>query len=177
MPDMHFYLPEEKLERFAALYRPKDGGGIELTEAPTRESRYLRQPQTYFSGGGGLVGTVRDYWRFHQMMLNGGSLEGVRILGPKTVELMTANHIADLGVWLRGPGYGFGLGYSVVTDKGLSAMPAQEGSYAWGGAFGTSFWVDPQEELVGILMIQIRPYTQINIRQDMVTLTYQAIVE
>ena len=90
---------------------------------------------------------------------------------------MTTNHIGDRKVWLRGEGYGFGLGYSVVTDKGLSAMPASEGSYGWGGAFCTSFWVDPEEEVVGILMSQIRPYTHINIREDLASLAYQAIIE
>ena len=177
MTDTHFFLPEDKLPRFAALYKPNESGKFELTERPDEESRYLRQPQVYFSGGGGLVSTVRDYLRFHQMMLNGGELDGVRLLGPRTVELMTANHIGDAQVWLRGPGYGFGLGYSVVTDKGQSAMPAQEGSYSWGGAFCTVFWVDPEEELIGVLMTQIRPYTHLNIRQDFASLTYQAIVE
>ncbi len=177
MDDTHFFLPEEKLGRFSALYRPGQDGKIELTEAPTAESRWLRQPQVYFAGGGGLVSTAIDYARFHQMMLNGGELDGVRILGRKTVELMTRNHIGDLDVWLRGPGYGFGLGYSVVTDMGRSGMPASEGTYAWGGAFCTTFWVDPEEEIVGVLMTQVRPYTHLNIRQDVVTLTYQALVD
>jgi CubicO group peptidase (beta-lactamase class C family) len=177
MRDTHFYLPPSKLGRFAALYRPDENGKIVLTEAPSAESRFVQEPHTYFSGGGGLVSTAIDYLRFHQMMLNGGELDGVRILGRKTVELMTTNHTGDLGIWLRGPGYGFGLGYSVVTDQGQSAMPASEGTYAWGGAFGTIFWVDPAEELIGVLMTQIRPYTHFNIREDMTTLTYQALVD
>jgi CubicO group peptidase (beta-lactamase class C family) len=177
MKDTHFYLPPEKLPRFAALYRPGQDGRIELAEAPDTSSRYLRTPQTYFSGAGGLVSTAADYFRFHQMMLDGGELDGVRILGRKTVELMTANHTGDLGIWLRGPGYGFGLGYSVVLDQGASGMPASAGSYSWGGAFCTSFWVDPQEDLIGILMTQIRPYTHLNVREDLATLTYQALVD
>ncbi|HUP23978.1 MAG TPA: serine hydrolase domain-containing protein [Thermoanaerobaculia bacterium] len=177
MRDTHFYLPPSKLGRFAALYRPDEDGKIVLTEAPSAESRFVREPHTYFSGGGGLVSTAIDYLRFHQMMLNGGELDGVRILGRKTVELMTTNHTGDLGIWLRGPGYGFGLGYSVVTDQGQSGMPASEGTYAWGGAFGTIFWVDPAEELIGVLMTQIRPYTHFNIREDMTTLTYQALID
>lgn len=177
MVDTHFYLPPSKLGRFAANYRPGEDGKVVLTEAPTEESRWLRQPQVYFSGAGGLVSTAADYFRFHQMMLGGGELDATRILGRKTVELMTANHTGDYGVWLRGPGYGFGLGYSVVTDLGPSAMPASEGSYSWGGAFCTSFWVDPKEELLGILMTQVRPYNHLNIRQDLATLAYQAIVD
>jgi len=177
MPDSHFYLPEDKLDRFAANYRPDEDGKIELVEAPTADSRFVREPHVYFAGAGGMVSTAADYFRFHQMMLQGGELDGVRLLSPKTVRLMTANHIGDHGVWLRGPGYGFGLGYSVVTDLGLSAMPASLGTYSWGGAYCTVFWVDPEEELIGILMTQVRPYTHLNIRQDLQTLAYQAIVE
>ena len=177
MRDTHFYLPKSKLDRFAALYRPDAHGKIELAEAPTADSRFVAEPHTYFSGAGGLVSTARDYFRFHQMMLNGGELDGARILGRKTVELMTANHTGDKGIWLAGPGYGFGLGYAVVTDLGPSGTPRSEGSYYWGGAFGTIFWVDPSEELIGILMEQVRPYTHLNVRPDLATMTYQAIVD
>ena len=177
MTDTHFYLPESKLNRFSALYQPDDNGKIELTEAPTAESRFVAEPHVYFSGAGGLMSTARDYFRFHQMMLNGGELGGTRILGRKTIELMTINHIGDKEIWLAGPGYGFGLGYAIVTDLGQSGSPRSEGSYYWGGAYGTIFWVDPKEELIGILMAQIRPYTHINTRADMATMTYQAIVD
>jgi len=177
MKDTYFYLPVEKVERFAALYRPGEDGTIQLAEAPTAESRWVKEPHLFFNGAGGLVSTAADYFRFHQMMLNGGQLDDVRLLGRKTVELMTVNHIGDLEIWLRGAGYGFGLGYSVVTDVGRSGAPASLGSYAWGGAFCTSFWVDPREELIGVLMTQIRPYTHLNIRQDLESLAYQAIVE
>ena len=177
MTDTHFFLPEEKLDRFSALYRPDEARGLAVTERPTPDSRYVREPHTYFSGAGGLVSTARDYFRFHQMMLNGGELDGVRILGRKTIELMTLNHIGDNEVWLVGPGYGFGLGYAVVQDPGAAAMPYSVGSYFWWGAFNTTFWVDPEEELIGILMTQLRPYTHLNIRQDLATLAYQAIVD
>ncbi len=177
MPDTHFYLPQSKLDRFAALYGPDDDGRIVLTEAPTADSRFVREPHVYFSGAGGLVSTARDYFRFQQMMLNGGQLDGARILSRKTVELMTANHTGDFGIWLAGPGYGFGLGYAIVTDLGPSATPRSEGSYYWGGAFGTIFWVDPSEELIGIMLTQMRPYTHLRIRDDLATMTYQAIVD
>ncbi len=177
MTDTHFYLPASKLDRFATLYRPDDNGKMELAEAPTAESRFVAEPHVYFSGAGGLVSTARDYFRFHQMMLNGGELEGTRILSRKSVELMTSNHTGDKGIWLTGPGYGFGLGYAIVTDLGQSGSPRSEGSYYWGGAYGTIFWVDPKEELIGILMEQIRPYSHINTRADMATMTYQAIID
>jgi CubicO group peptidase (beta-lactamase class C family) len=177
MPDTHFYLPSEKLDRFAALYEPGDDGTIELTEAPDASSRYVREPHVYFSASGGLVSTAADYFRFHQMMLDGGELDGVRLLGRKTVELMTTNHTGDKGIWLTGPGHGFGLGYSVVTELGPSGVSGSPGTYAWGGAFCTVFWVDPVEQLIGIMMTQVRPYTHLDIRHDFRVLAYQAIVD
>ncbi len=110
------------------------------------------------------------------MMLNGGVLDGARILGPRTVRLMT-NHTGDLAVWLRGMGYGFGIGYSVSVDKGQTAMPSAEGAYNWGGAFCTVFWVAPADGMIEILMTQIRPYTHLSIRQDFQTAAYQALVD
>jgi CubicO group peptidase (beta-lactamase class C family) len=179
MSDTHFYLPASKLNRFAASYEPdeKNGNKIKLVEAPNGESRWLRQPHNYFSGAGGLVSTVADYLRFHQMMLNGGELDGARLLGRKTVELMTANHIGDLPIWLTGPGYGFGLGYSVVKEIGVTGQAGSAGNYGWGGAFCTYFQVDPREEMIGIVMTQVRPYTHINIRQEFMALANQAIVD
>lgn len=177
MPDTHFFLPESKLDRFTALYGPDANGHITLSEAPTADSRYVAEPHTYFSGAGGLVSTARDYFRFQQMMLNGGELEGTRLVSRKTVEMMTANHTGDKGIWLAGPGYGFGLGYAVVTDLGPAATPRSEGSFYWSGAFGTIFWVDPVEEIIGIVMQQLRPYTHINVRPDMASMTYQALID
>jgi CubicO group peptidase (beta-lactamase class C family) len=179
MKDTHFYLPKSKINRFAANYEPDSGNQnrIKLVEAPGEESRWVKEPHVYFSGAGGLVSTASDYLRFHQMMLNGGELDGVRLLGRKTVELMTTNHIGDLPVWLTGPGYGFGLGYSVVKDVGATGQTGSVGNYGWGGAFCTYFWVDPVEELIGIVMTQVRPYSHLNIRQEFQVLAYQAIVD
>ena len=177
MTDTHFFLAQSKLDRFAALYGPDADGKIALSEAPTAASRYVAEPHTYFSGAGGLVSTARDYFRFHQMMLNGGELDGTRLLSRKTVEMMTSNHTGDKRIWLTGPGYGFGLGYAVVTDLGPAATPRSEGSYYWGGAFGTIFWVDPVEEVIGIVLQQLRPYTHVNVRPDMASMTYQAIID
>ena len=177
MVDTHFYLPISKLPRFAALYRPDGARSLALREEPTAESMFVREPHSYFSGAGGLVSTARDYFRFQQMMLNGGTLDGVRIFGRKTVELITVNHVGERDVWLVGPGHGFGLGYAVVQDPGMVAMPYSVGSYFWWGAYNTAFWVDPKEELVGVLLTQLRPYTHLNIRQDLATLAYQAIID
>jgi len=177
MRDTHFYLPKAKLDRFASLYRPDAKQKLEVAEAATADSAFVREPHTYFSGAGGLVSTARDYFRFSQMMLNGGELDGVRILSRKTVELMTVNHTGDRDVWLVGPGHGFGLGYAVVLDQGKVAMPYSVGTYFWWGAFNTTFWIDPKEQLIGILLTQLRPYNHLNIRQDLATLAYQAIVD
>ena len=179
MKDTHFYLPASKVNRLVALYQPDADANnrIKLTEAPTAESRWVKEPHTMFSGAGGLVSTAADYVRFHQMMLNGGELNGVRLLGRKTVELMTTNHIGDLQVWLTGPGYGFGLGYSVIKDVGQAAVTSSVGTYGWGGAFCTYFWVDPAEELIGVVMTQVAPYTHLNIRQEFQVLANQAIVD
>lgn len=179
MNDTHFYMSAAKLNRFAASYEPdaQNNKKIKLAEAPNAESRWIKEPHNYFSGAGGLVSTVADYFRFHQMMLNGGELDGMRLLGRKTVELTTANHTGDLPIWLTGPGYGFGLGYSVVKDIGQTGQPASVGSYGWGGAFCTYFWVDPAEELIGIMMTQVRPYDHLNIRLEFQVLVNQAIVD
>jgi CubicO group peptidase (beta-lactamase class C family) len=177
MRDTYFYLPAAKANRFAALYRPGPDKKIQLAEAPGPDSRWIKEPHVYFSGAGGLVSTASDYFRFQQMMLNGGELDGVRLLGRKTVELMTTNHTGEMPIWLTGPGYGFGLGYSVVKDVGAAGMPASVGTFGWGGAFCTYFWVDPAEEMIGIVMTQVRPYTHLNIRQEFQVLACQAIVD
>jgi CubicO group peptidase (beta-lactamase class C family) len=109
------------------------------------------------------------------MMLQGGELNGRRILGRKTVELMTSNHTGDLPIWLSGPGFGFGLGYSVLLDHGAAASMQSDGTFGWGGAFCTYFWVDPREEMIGILMTQVRPYDHLGIREEFSVLANQAI--
>jgi CubicO group peptidase (beta-lactamase class C family) len=175
MNDTYFYLPEDKLARFAVLYKPGADKKIEIDEKPDRNSLYFRE-RTFLSGTGGLASTVSDYLRFQQMMLNGGELDGVRILGRKTVELMASNHIGNLPVASRGPGHGFGLAVSVVTDVGASGQLGSTGTYGWGGATCTITFVDPAEEIIGIMMTQVRPCTHLNIRRDFQTLAYQAIV-
>ena len=111
------------------------------------------------------------------MILNGGILGETRILSPTTVSLILENHTGDLPLWLTGPGMGFGLGYGVVVDRGAAATPLSQGAAYWGGAYCTLSWIDTQEQLVGILLTQVRPYSHLNIRQDFQALTYQAITE
>ena len=172
MKDTHFYPPAEKEARFATAYGPAQPKGLRLL-LPGRTSEARR----YFSGAGGLASTAPDYLRFCQMLLSGGQLDGVRLLSPKTVELMTSNHIGNLPLWATLAGYRFGLGFRVLTDLGETANLGSLGSYGWGGAFGTYFWIDPKEQMIGILMIQVRPYSHLNIRQDFQTLATQAVID
>jgi CubicO group peptidase (beta-lactamase class C family) len=134
----------------------------------------VKAPHTFFSANGGLVSTAADYVRFHQMMLNGGELDDVRLLGRKTVELMTVNHTGDR---FPRPGMGFGLGYQVTDDVGESGTIGSIGTYGWGGAYGTIFLVDPVEELIGVMMMNLQPHEHLNIRRDFQTLAYQAITD
>ena len=178
MRDTAFYLSDRQGERLAAQYRPSSADNrIELQDPAGRDSRWVTGPRRLFRGAGGLAASTEDYLRFQLMMLNGGELEGVRLLAPATVSLMLENHTGDLPLWLPGPGMGFGLGYGVVLDRGAAATPLSVGAAYWGGAYCTLSWLDPQQDLVAVIMTQVRPYTHLNVRQDFQTLVYQAIVE
>ncbi|MFL6870766.1 MAG: serine hydrolase domain-containing protein [Candidatus Azotimanducaceae bacterium] len=177
MPDTHFYLDNTKGGRLTTQYTPDENNKIKAQDPGSKQSRWITSPRNLFSGAGGLVSTVRDYLRFQQAMLNGGEIDGNRILAPSTVSLMLENHTGDLPLWLPGPGMGFGLGYGVVVDRGAAATPLSEGAGYWGGAYCTLSWIDPEQNLVGVLMTQVRPYSHLNIRQDFQVLTYQAIID
>ncbi len=153
MKDTGFWTPQHKLERFTALYMQQEDGAIKRFSS-AEESRFTRRP-SLLSGGGGLVSTALDYARFSQMMLNGGVLDSVQILSPKTIELMTQNNLPE-GVAMFGrPGYGFGLGFSVITDVAKTHNLGSNGTYSWSGAASTAFWIDPQEDLVIVAMTQV----------------------
>ncbi len=173
MNDTHYNVPQEKWSRRARVYNPDRENLGRIEPRPVTEPT----PTRVFGGVAGLSSTVPDYFRFAQMVMNGGEYDGIRLLSPKTINLMISNHIGDLPVSIRGPGYGFGLGYSVLTDPGASNEPLTPGSYGWGGAWGTYYVNDPAEELIAILMIQISSYGHLNIRPDLATLATQAIVE
>lgn len=173
MRDTHYNVPREKVNRVAAVYRPGADGRITLLRKPA-----YREPTRCFPGTAGLSGTAADYFRFAQMLLNGGEYGGRRLLGPMTVNLMVSNHIGgDKRVYVRGDGYGFGLGFSVLTDPAKSQDALSIGTFSWGGADGTLFWVDPVEELVGILMTQLNPYQASRIRPLFSVVVSQAVVE
>ena len=182
MTDTSFVVPPEKLSRFAANYVP-GADGLALLDDPAT-SRFLL-PGKICSGGGGLVSTVGDYLRFCQMMLNKGALEGTRLLGRKTVELMTSNHLRGDMAAMGQPrfsessyeGVGFGLGFSVMLDPARAQVLGTAGEYAWGGAASTAFWIDPAEEMSVVLLTQLTPSSTYPIRRELRVLTYQAIID
>ena len=175
MPDTGFYVPEEKMDRFAQMYSPTEDGGLEVAN-PMMSRNFVRKP-TFFSGGGGLVSTADDYMRFCQMMLNGGELDGVRLLSPKTIELMTSDHTTVIGDNpRRNSGYGFGLGFAVAKDLGMIGAPTSVGEFNWGGAAGTRFWIDPEEKFIGIYMVQILPHP-FAYGENFKIMAYQTIVD
>jgi CubicO group peptidase (beta-lactamase class C family) len=179
MNDTHFSVPETEVKRFTTVYTTTESGLTPLDMATT--SAFLHKPNN-LSGGGGLVSTAADYMRFCQMMLNKGELDGVRLLGRKTVELMVANHLPTMllpiGIGDKPlPGEGFGLGYSILLDPAQNQILGSEGVYAWGGAANTTFWIDPKEELIAILMAQFMPSDTYPLVRDFRVLTYQALVD
>jgi CubicO group peptidase (beta-lactamase class C family) len=173
MRDTFYNVPREKVSKVAAIYRPDAAGRITLL----RKAEY-HEPTTYFPGVGGLNGTAADYFRFSQMLLNGGEYNGQRLLGRMTVNAMITNQIGSgKPVYIRGDGYGFGLGFAVLTDPSKSPDALSIGSFTWGGANGTLFWIDPQEDLIGIMMIQINPYSHFSIRPLFSVAVSQAITD
>jgi CubicO group peptidase (beta-lactamase class C family) len=182
MNDTGFDVPEGKWSRLATVYSPDGAGGIRPMKDPETFGNTVmspvalyKAPKTYLSGGAGLVSTARDYARFAQMLLNGGEFEGVRLLSPKSVELMTASHTSDLPPsGLVGGGAQFGLGFRVVTDLGATQTLGSNGLYGWSGIYGTVFWVDPKENLVAIMLVQRYPGSPVAAAFQ--PLVYQAIV-
>jgi CubicO group peptidase (beta-lactamase class C family) len=178
MVDTGFYVPTEKVDRFATLYGLTEKNALDVIDnAP--DSDYSEKTCLH-TGGHGLVSTAADYLRFAQLVLNKGELDGVRLLGPKTVELMTTNHLPStllpmkMGEELM-PGFGFGLGFSVMMDVPQSGMMGSVGLHGWGGYASTHFWVDPKEQLIGILMLQYLPSGTYPTTNDFRTLVYQAL--
>ncbi len=185
MEDTFFQVPEEKVDRFGTNHTFDSATGeMTISDAPANSN--FVQRQTFQSGGGGLLSTTEDYMRFAQMLLNGGELDGERIIGAKTLEYMTQNHLpaifGDQGVHAPDtlPGFadgtGFGLGFAVIEDPKRAGGVASEGEYYWGGAAGTIFWIDPEEELAGVVMIQ-HMNVQVPLRAEFKALTYSAITE
>ena len=174
MVDTSFFLPPAKRNRLAAVYLAKDGGAIERAPDPQRgQGDYVDGPRKCFSGGAGLLSTASDYARFLQMLVNGGELDGQRLLSPKTVELATSNH---LGTLFNEGKTGFGLGFEIVEHVGRSGRLGSVGEFSWGGAYHTSYWADPQEQLVAVFMSQMLPAGNLDLQGKFRALVYQSVV-
>ncbi|MDH7493068.1 MAG: serine hydrolase domain-containing protein [Candidatus Saccharicenans sp.] len=173
MKDTHFFLPENKASRLTPAYGADDSGQIKMTEDPAK-SPYVYGPRKCYSGGAGLLATAEDYARFLLMLQNGGELGGARLLSPKSVQLMTADHVGQV---YSGGTQGFGLGFWVTKSLGASGLPGSVGAFGWGGAYFTSYWVDPAEKLVAVFMIQLLPVPAScsDLQNKFRTLVYQAI--
>ena len=185
MLDTAFHVPDEKLERFAACYQRGPGKQLLLMDDPERS--HYRRPPRLLGGGGGLVSTASDYLRFCRMLLGGGELEGARILGRKTIELMTRNHLpggkdlseTSVGMFSESAmaGTGFGLGFSVTLDPARTGGVGSAGEYAWGGAASTLFWIDPAEDLIAIFLTQFFPSRTFNLRGQLKAIVYPALLD
>jgi CubicO group peptidase (beta-lactamase class C family) len=182
MTDTDFMVPAAKAARFAACYAATPDGRMALQDDP--QTSFFLKPPSFVSGGGGLVSTAADYLRFCRMLLNGGTLDGVRLISPKTLELMSHNHLPggkdlpDLAVSLFSEvtyaGVGFGLGFAVSVSPARGLLPGSPGDISWGGLASTYFWVDPRERLIVIFMTQLTPSATYPIRRELRTLVYSA---
>jgi CubicO group peptidase (beta-lactamase class C family) len=187
MTDTAFWCPPEKLGRFASCYQPGDRGGLKVQD--DAGNSFFATPPALESGGGGLVSTAHDYMRFCRMMLQGGTLDGVQILSPKTVALFSLNHLpgnreiaemAPPGMFSEASysGVGFSIGCGVNIDVAKTRLPGTLGEYFWGGAASTAFWIDPKEELAVVFMTQaIGSDARLTLRRDLRTLVYSAMTE
>ncbi|MDP3072871.1 MAG: serine hydrolase domain-containing protein [Opitutaceae bacterium] len=185
MKDTHFVLPAAKRDRLAALFTSGADGSLQpVPEAGLTAAKMTFSPAfpyagggKFFSGGSGLVSTAPDYARFLQLLLSGGERDGIRLVRKDSVRRMTENQIGDLRIPFGGHGDGFGYGLGVLTERGKSEDLASVGTFSWGGSFNTYFWVDPKNELIGILMTQIAPFNHLTERADFKRLAYAALLE
>ena len=196
MGDTGFYVPADKAHRLAACYSADPPGQVSFHATERKGTLTLQDdpakspflsPPSFVSGGGGLCSTAADYLTFCRALINGGELGGVRLLGPKTLKLMTSNHLpggVDLPALSRSlfseatyNGIGFGLGFAVTMDPAKTLIPGSPGEYNWGGAATTSFWIDPAEELITIFMTQVLPSSAYPVRRELRTMVYAAITD
>lgn len=178
MNDTHFYLPKSKQKRLATVYNQRDGVLVRAPKSGGMQGQglYVNGPRKSFSGGAGLLSTAVDYAKFLQMMLNNGVYNNHRYLSRTSVELMTSNHLGSVEFPWTG-GTGFGLGFSIVTDLGKFGKPSSEGEYGWGGAYHSSYWVNPKEELVVVYFTQVIPIADVQDHDTLRALIYQSIID
>lgn len=174
MVDSHFYLPKEKEHRLVVLYAQDSvNSPIYKSKNISNQTYPYAGAKTYFSGGAGVVGTISDYARFCQMILNGGRFNGKQILGRKTIELMTRNQIGELEVWTGGNK--FGLGFEISTTKGLALIPGSENGLSWGGMYNTDYYIDPKEDLILLIYNNMNPAANWDVNKRFRAVVYQAL--
>jgi CubicO group peptidase (beta-lactamase class C family) len=185
MKDTHFTLPEAKRSRLSALYEPGPDGNtiIRTADGPTVKGALIYSANLaaqgtngYYSGGAGLLSTASDYARFLQMMLNGGQLDGARILKRESVDAMTRDQIGPLPMWIPVHGFRFGFGFGLTIEAGADPKKDAVGTFSWGGAYFTDFWVDPKHELIGVMMTQIYPSNHVKLRDEFHRLVNEAVL-
>ena len=170
MKDTQFFLPPAQKDRLAAVYASAEGKYVRAPDGPRGQGAYIDGPRRNFAGGAGLLSTARDYGRFLEAMRRGGSIDGVRLLSPRSVQLMSTNQVGDLH---STTGLGWGLGFETVDRFGANGM-SSAGAFGWGGAYGSVYRVDPEARLVMVLMIQLIPNAT-DIREVFPSLVYQAL--
>lgn len=184
MTDTSFFKDPSEATRFASLYSPVGDGIVKVTDqpvaSPDQRTIYSAgypygETQRYFSGGAGLTSTISDYARLLLALLNGGELDGARILGRRTVQLMTRDHLVGLGV--PPGGQQFGLGFAISDERGVTGGPRSKGAFGWLGFFNTVYWVDPEEQLVAIIMTQLYPSTQSQLTDKFEVAVYSSILD
>ena len=173
MADTSYFLPEDKTNRLSAVYGIGKSGKAELVADP-KDVCYVKGPRMCYAGGAGLLSTAEDYARFLLMLQSGGEWGGVHILSPMTVQLMTTDHVGPV---YGSSGNGFGLGFWVTKELGKNGEPGSVGAFGWGGAYHTTYWVDPAEKLVAVFMTQLLPATGSDAHTKFKALVYQSIVE
>lgn len=171
MHDTWFYPPASARARLATVYAGTDSGYVPASAGARGQGHYLDGPRASYSGGAGLVSSAGDYARFLQMLANGGTLDGARVLGPRTVALMTTNHVDTL---FSRNGLGFGLAFEILEDPGRAAQFGNPGRFGWGGAYATNYWVDPKDGLVVVLMTQLLPARDFDLWDRVRAVIYQA---
>jgi CubicO group peptidase (beta-lactamase class C family) len=176
MKDSYFYLPAEKESRLVTLYSNDSlNGQLYVCKNIANQTYPVSGAKTYFSGGAGLVGTIQDYANFCKMLMNGGSFNGRRILGRKTIDLMKTNQIGDNEVWDRQNK--FGLGFEINTTKGITMNPGSLGAFGWGGMYSTDYWMDPEEDMIMIIYTNAYPFSNPDINTRFKILVYQALTD
>ncbi len=174
MKSTWFFPPAGEAGRLAVVYSRTDSGLVRAVPGPMGQGDYIDGPRVSYAGGAGLVASAGDYGRFLQMLANGGTLNGARVLGPRTIQLMTSDHLDSI---YSTRGLGFGLGFEILEDPGKAAQFGNPGRFGWGGAYASNYWVDPKDGIVCVFMTQLLPNPGLDLPERLRPLIYQAVLK